>query len=304
MLESYGGQIHDSATAAPPEAVVSSLASDAIREAYMHNRGTAAILLSNADPTRFGSLLSALSNAYSIPDQPPVALPAEILTNNPNVTLCIDIFYVLGLPFFLSTSRYILFLSCRPMMTRSKKVILSNISSNLVTYCQRGFCPTDIHADRDFNVFKNLFPGVCFSICSADDHVPEVECAIRTIKDTVRATIHGLPYHRIPRVMVQELVEALAFQQNMPLIVNDHMVHKYNPDDVVDESIFDRKYQPTSDHESDQNLTSDAYTDSTKSDASETSDDDSDNGHHDDYDSQPAPLTPPQVLPPIVIQHL
>jgi hypothetical protein len=66
IIESYGGQIHDSANAAPPKAVVSSLASDAFRDAYMRVRGTAATLLSNADPTRFGSLLSALSNAYSV----------------------------------------------------------------------------------------------------------------------------------------------------------------------------------------------------------------------------------------------
>jgi hypothetical protein len=71
------------------------------------------------------------------------------------------------------------------------------------------------------------------------------------------------------------LVEALAFQQNMPLISNDHMVHEYDPDDVVDESSFDRNYQPASDHESDHNLTSNAYTDSAESDASDTSDDDS-----------------------------
>jgi hypothetical protein len=219
------------------------------------------------------------------------------------------------------------------MTTRSKEVILSNISSNLATYRQRGFCPTDIHADGEFNHTYH------------QKHVPKVERAIRTIKDTVRATIHGLPYHHIPRVLVQELVsmavrtinmlphadgisstlspstivtglprpdyntmplefgayvqvydgtsintksrtmgaiatnptgnssgdhffmsietgrrihrrswtllpvsdatislvEALALQQNMPLIGNDHMVHEYDPDDAVDESIFDRK---------------------------------------------------------------
>jgi hypothetical protein len=337
-----------------------------------------------------------------VPDQPPVPLPSNLLSSNLDVTLCVDLFYVLGLPFYLSTSRNIHFLSCRALTTRTKESINSSIRSDLDMYRHRGFQPNHIHADGEFNVFKSSFPGVRFSICSADDHVPEIERAIRTVKDTVRATIHGLPYHRLPRVLVQELVlmavrtinmlphsdglsstmspttivmgmpkpdyntmqlefgsyvqvydgtsndtksrtmgaiatnptgnssgdyffmsietgrrihrrswtllpisdaaislvEALAFQENMPPIDQDNMVHEYDPDDIADESHFDRDYVPTSDHDSDHNLTTDAYTDSS-SDDSDDSDDDSDTGHNDSYDAEPFLVLP--ALPAVPV---
>jgi hypothetical protein len=81
----------------------------------------------------------------------------------------------------------------------------------------------------------------------------------------------------------------------MPLISNDHMVHEYGPDDVVDESSFDRNYQPTSDHESDHNLTSNAYT---ESDDSDDSDDDFGTGHLASFDDEPyTPALPAPVVP-------
>lgn len=77
----------------------------------------------------------------------------------------------------------------------------------------RGFTTTEIHADGEYNAYKSIFPNIRFSICTVDDHVPEVERAIRNIKETIRATIHGMPYHRLPRAMVQELT-AMAVRTN------------------------------------------------------------------------------------------
>jgi Reverse transcriptase (RNA-dependent DNA polymerase) len=140
-----------------------------------------------------------------VPDYTPISLPPELLSLHPNVTLCFDIFYVLGLAFSLSTSRSLHYLSCHPITDRSKPSIRASISSDLSLYRTRGFLPTAIHADGEYNVFRNSFPPVRFSICSADDHVPEIERAIRTVKESIRSTIHGMPYSSLPRVLVKEL---------------------------------------------------------------------------------------------------
>jgi hypothetical protein len=66
VIESYGGRVHDSDTAGPPEAALSSLADDTTRNTYMRDRGHAAALLSNADPVRYGTLLASLSNAFGL----------------------------------------------------------------------------------------------------------------------------------------------------------------------------------------------------------------------------------------------
>jgi hypothetical protein len=133
-----------------------------------------------------------------VPEQPPICLPRDILDNHSKVTLCCDIFFVLGLPFSISTSRNIHFVSCRPIADRSKGAIRACIAADIKTYEERGFTITTIHGDGEYNQFRNLFPNIHFNICSAEDHVPEVERAICTIKEAIRATIHGMPYHRLP----------------------------------------------------------------------------------------------------------
>jgi hypothetical protein len=134
-----------------------------------------------------------------------VALPTEFLSLYPNVTLCYDLFYVLGLVFSLSVSRDIRFLSCRHIVDRTNPLLKACIQANLAVYQCRGFTPTDIHADGEFSALRTAFPDIRFSICAADAHVPEVERAIRSIKETIRATIHGMPFHHLPRVLVKEL---------------------------------------------------------------------------------------------------
>jgi hypothetical protein len=89
-------------------------------------------------------------------------------------------------------------------------------------------------------------------------------------------------------------VEAIAFQEGMPLVDTDTMLTEYDPDTVVDDDEYDRTYLPPTgpDRESDHDLTSDAYT--TESDSDGEFDDE---GHHGSYDDEPAITTssqPPQ----------
>jgi hypothetical protein len=150
-----------------------------------------------------------------IPDYTPVTLPADLLDLRPNVTLCIDLFYMLGLGFCLSTSRELRYLSCHPIADRFKPTLHSCISTDLSVYRARGFVPTAIHADGEFNTLQQSFPNVHFTICSANDHVPEIERAISTVKESMRTIIHGMPFARLPRVLVKELAMAAVSCLNM-----------------------------------------------------------------------------------------
>jgi Reverse transcriptase (RNA-dependent DNA polymerase) len=148
-------------------------------------------------------------------DFSPVALPPDLLSLHPNVTLCFDLFYVLGQGFSLSTSRNLRYLSCRAIADRTKPILSSCIAADLALYRNRGFTPLEIHADGEFHSVQSSFPDIHFSICSADDHVPEIERAIRTVKESIRATIHGMPYTRLPRVLVKELAAHAVRTVNM-----------------------------------------------------------------------------------------
>jgi hypothetical protein len=131
-----------------------------------------------------------------IVDFTPVAVCPELLSLHPNVTLCCDLFYVLGLGFSLSTSRNLRYLSCHFIADRSKPTITKCIAADLAIYRNRGFNPTDLHADGEYDALQAVFPTIHFNICAADDHFPEIERAVRTVKESIRATIHGMPYAR------------------------------------------------------------------------------------------------------------
>jgi hypothetical protein len=73
-------------------------------------------------------------------------------------------------------------------------------------------------------------------------------------------------------------VEAIALEEGIPLVDNCHMISEYNPDEVVDESSYDKDYAlPTNDEpDSDHHLTTDAYTDSEDSSSDDSDDEDLD----------------------------
>lgn len=63
VLESYGGQVHDTERAAPDPTAIKGLTQEAKND-YMHNHFLAHLFIHNADPARFGSLRTKLSNAF------------------------------------------------------------------------------------------------------------------------------------------------------------------------------------------------------------------------------------------------
>jgi hypothetical protein len=74
---------------------------------------------------------------------------------------------------------------------------------------------TNLHADGEYDALQATFPTIHFNICSADDHIPEIEQAARTVKESIRATIHGMPYSCLPCVLVKELAAFAVRTLNM-----------------------------------------------------------------------------------------
>jgi hypothetical protein len=56
--------------------------------------------------------------------------------------------------------------------------------------------------------------GVNLNITGREEHVPEIERYIRTIKERVRSVYNSLPFKKIPQVMIAELVSYCNFWMN------------------------------------------------------------------------------------------
>jgi hypothetical protein len=74
-------------------------------------------------------------------------------------------------------------------------------------YETRGFNVTRVKGDQEFSCITQELLPTPINIADTDDHVHEVERSIRTIKERTRCLIQGLPFRRIPKIMMRATVE-------------------------------------------------------------------------------------------------
>jgi hypothetical protein len=132
-------------------------------------------------------------------------IPAPILQHHRNVTLCVDFFYVQGIVFLHTISRNIGFRTVSQVPNRAKSTILCELKTVLNIYSARGFTVHDVHADAKFECVRHDLYPIVLNIAPADSHVGEVERSIRTIKERLRSCVHGLPFKRLPKLLVSHM---------------------------------------------------------------------------------------------------
>ena len=146
-------------------------------------------------------------------------LPDSILDLYVSVTLCADIFYVNGDMCLGTVSRRITFVTATYMDSRKYKVLLPVLIKVIILYRYRGFKVEFILTDDEFSGMSvNLLEkGVLLNGSSANEHVPEIERMIRTIKERQRAKVNTLPYNisKYPKVMRIQAVLQSILRLNM-----------------------------------------------------------------------------------------
>lgn len=77
---------------------------------------------------------------------------------------------------------------------------------NLYKTC--GFNISRVEANQEFSCITNdLLSTPLNDVADADDHIPEVEWSIGIIKEHVMCTVQGLPFQRIPKLMMMAVVD-------------------------------------------------------------------------------------------------
>jgi hypothetical protein len=77
--------------------------------------------------------------------------------------------------------------------------------------------------DRQFKHIQQIIEqkGIILNICAANDHVPEIERYIRTVKERVRSIATTLPFERYPPRLIIKMVYNCVFWLNSFLHKND-----------------------------------------------------------------------------------
>jgi hypothetical protein len=141
-------------------------------------------------------------------------VPPEIMLLHREVTLAVDIMFINAVPFFITVSRNIKFGTVHCVSDRKIPTVLKALREVVNLYTNRGFRVNTILADPEFRPMQNDIPGAQMHCCGADEHVPDIERYIRTVKDRVRSRYNSLPFARIPRIMLIQLVKTAVFWLN------------------------------------------------------------------------------------------
>jgi len=143
-------------------------------------------------------------------------LPSELLSEHRNVTIMVDIMYINGIPFIMTTSRAIHFGTAEMIKNETKSTIIKSLQQIINTYHGRGFEIKHILGDWQFECIRAHMEqqGINLNITGRDEHIPEIERFIRTVKERTRAIVNTLPFEILPHRLIVEIVYNVMFWLN------------------------------------------------------------------------------------------
>jgi hypothetical protein len=143
-----------------------------------------------------------------------VQIPWAILEQHQLVTLAVDIMFVNGVPFLVSVARGLNLVTAKFTPSRTAKQLAASITRMIDLYACKGFQVGTVLMDNEFKKLRNLVPILAINTTAAREHVPEVERKIRLIKEQGRGILNTLPFKKMPRLMLIELVYHMVLWLN------------------------------------------------------------------------------------------
>jgi hypothetical protein len=123
-------------------------------------------------------------------------IPHDILDCYRHVTLCVDIMYVNKLPFLVTISRDLHFGTAEFLLNQQEDNVRHSIINVMRLYGSHGFLINMVHTDGEFKVLHDQLArsGAGLNVCANNEHVPEVEHFIRTVKECAQCMYHSVPF--------------------------------------------------------------------------------------------------------------
>ena len=117
-------------------------------------------------------------------------------------------------PFLHSMPEGIMLIMASHINSLSKTALKEVVNKTMKVCKNGGFNVKNTDADMQFQCMQEELEEVEVDIVDSEDHVEEVERAIRTEKEGIKGLVQGLPFRRMPRLMVRQLVEVAARNLN------------------------------------------------------------------------------------------
>ena len=126
-----------------------------------------------------------------------VSIPKRLLYLHKNVHLFMDIMYVNGLPFLMTISKHLYYRTATYLTNEKANTLYKAMDGVFNKYNNAGYKIKHISADNQFQASLEAIQDelrVTLHFSAAQEHVPEAERNIRTVKETIRSVIASIPY--------------------------------------------------------------------------------------------------------------
>jgi hypothetical protein len=157
-------------------------------------------------------------------------IPFEVMKLHGNITLTIDIMFVNKIPFFITKSQDIHFVTVKALPNCQIATVNKVLQNVIALYKSRGFFIESILADHEFEALCPWHPNI--NTAAANKHVPNIKCQICTVKDSTRSTYQMLPFRHIPCIALIHLVKNAVFWINA-VQTNDGITRQYSPQYIM-----------------------------------------------------------------------
>ena len=136
-------------------------------------------------------------------------LPSEIIQ--------LDIMYINGIPFVITTSCSIHFCMAELIKNEKSATIATAIKQVIQIYHRRGFKVQYLLGDGQFEHIHKYFADsdITINITGRNEYVPAIERAIRMIKKRIGVIVNQLPFKAYPHRLIVEMVYNVVFWLNV-----------------------------------------------------------------------------------------
>jgi len=143
-------------------------------------------------------------------------IPESIFERYKDVIIAADIMYLGRMAFLVTISRNLRFGTTEMIRNQKNETIIKAIRNVVNIYEGRGFKVSHFLMDGQFNSLKDEISGLGINLntVARQEHVPEVERYIRTLKERVRSHYNTMPFTPMPPRMIIELVHYCNFWLN------------------------------------------------------------------------------------------
>jgi hypothetical protein len=166
--------------------------------------------------------------------------PSSFVQLHKYVTIVADVMFMNGLPFLVTFLRGLSLVTIEHLQLRTAKRLVNTLERVFRIYATAGFVIQTALMDMEFEKLRTMMPHVALNTTAAREHVGEVERKIRVIKERARGTFNTLPYKKLPKLMVIELLHfCIMWMNSFPM--KSGISKKWSPWELVSQHKLDTK---------------------------------------------------------------